>query len=160
MLVWREGLVAGLLGAAGVAIWFFVVDALAGTPLATPDMLGRAMLSVLGKGIALSTMGNVVAYTLFHLAAFIAVGCVVSWIVESSRVTPGALVGLLLFFAVFEVGFYCLTLFLSQETAFGHLAWYQIGAANLIAAAMMGRYLWREHPDLGTRINAALEGTR
>jgi hypothetical protein len=38
------------------------------------------------------------------------------------------------------------------------LAWYQIGAANLLAAFLMGRYLWVENPGMGERIGKALEG--
>src|SRR5829696_8819304 len=32
----REGIIAGVIGATSVALWFFVVDAVAGHPLATP----------------------------------------------------------------------------------------------------------------------------
>ena len=34
---------------------------------------------------------------------------------------------------------------LSQSPLFGTIAWYQLGAANLLAAYSMGRYLWRAH---------------
>lgn len=153
---WREGMVAGLLGAAGVAAWFFVVDLAAGAVLATPDLLGRALLGVLGRPDGFSMLGNVVAYSLFHVAAFMVAGCVVSWIVAASARTPGVLVGLALFFVVFEVGFYGLTLFLSRFSGLGGLAWYQIGAANLLAAGLMGWYLWREHPEVAARMESAL----
>ncbi len=154
--VWKEGTVAGLLGAAGVAGWFLVVDFVSGTPLATPELLGRSLFSVLGKGIALSFAGNVFGYTLFHCAAFIAAGVIVSAVVKASEKTPGVLVGLVLLFAVFEAGFYGFTLFLSEASQLGSLAWYQVGAANLVAAVLMGRYLWAAHPELGERVEAAL----
>ncbi len=153
---WREGVMAGLLGAAGVAAWFFVVDVAGGAVLATPDLLGRALLGVLGRPEGFSMLGNVVAYSLFHIVAFVTVGCAVSWIVASSARTPGVLVGLLLFFVVFEAGFYGLTLFLSRFSGLGSLAWYQIGAANLLAAGLMGWYLWHEHPELAARLESAL----
>ena len=47
---------------------------------------------------------------------------------------------------------------LAQTDALGTLAWYQIGAANLVAAILMGTYLWRTHPALGRGLNFALEG--
>jgi hypothetical protein len=153
---WREGVTAGLIGAAGVAGWFFIVDLVAGTVFATPDLLGRSLLSVLGRGASFSPMANVFAYTLFHVAAFVAVGCIVAWIVEASARTPGVLVGLLLFFVVFQAGFYGLTLFLQSATGLAQLAWYQIGIANLIASALMGWYLWRAHPELADRVEGAL----
>lgn len=156
--IWKEGMIAGLLGAGGVALWFLILDLLTGAAFATPEMLGRTLLSVLGKGIDLSPVMNVLWYTLFHVAAFGAMGMLVSLLVAVSERTPGVLAGLLIFFVVFEAGFYGLTVFLSQSEQFGSLAWYQIGAANLLAAFLMGRYLWREHPELGARVAQVLEG--
>jgi hypothetical protein len=156
--MWKEGVMAGLLGAAGVAAWFFVVDMIAGQPLATPAALGEATFSVLGKGIDWSPTQYVIGYTVLHVAVFVLFGTIVSWIVESSKRTPGVLAGLLILFAVFEVGFYFFTLFLSQPESVGRIAWYQIGAANLVAAGLMGWYLWREHPELKARFSRALVG--
>src|SRR5881398_1966295 len=39
----QEGMLAGLIGAATVALWFLIVDALAGRPLYTPTVLGSAL---------------------------------------------------------------------------------------------------------------------
>ena len=39
----REGIVAGLIGAAVVALWFFVFDILRGRPFFTPGALGSAL---------------------------------------------------------------------------------------------------------------------
>ena len=156
--VWKEGVMAGLLGAAGVALWFFAVDLISGRPLATPAALGKGTFSVLGKGIDWGPTQYVLGYTIIHVAAFVLLGLLVSWIVESSKRTPGVLAGLLILFAVFEVGFYFLTLFLAQPETFGRIAWYQIGAANLVAAGLMGWYLWREHPELTARFGRALVG--
>lgn len=153
---WKEGVNAGLLGAAGVAGWFLLVDYTSGTPLATPNVLGSALLSVLGPAAIYPMLVNVLAYTLFHVAAFVAVGCIVSAIVAASDRTPGVLVGLLLFFVVFEAGFYTLTLLLRGVTGVPQLAWHHIGIANLIAALLMGTYLWRRHPELADRVEGAL----
>ncbi len=157
--VWKEGTVAGLLGAGGVAFWFLLVDLVSGGPFATPELLGRTLFSVLGKGIDWSPMRYVFAYTLFHLAAFALVGIVIAAIVHASKRTPTVLIGLLLFFVVFEVGFYGFTILLSGRTLLGSLAWYQVGVANLVAAALMGRYLWKRHPELKERMTKALDGT-
>ena len=156
--MWKEGAIAGLLGAAGVAFWFLVVDLINGQALATPEYLGRSLFSALGKGISWSPFQYVVAYTLFHCGVFVLIGTIVSAIVAASQRTPGVLAGLLLLFVVFEVGFYGLTLFMSEGTPMGSLAWYQIGAANLLAAFLMGSYLWKEHPELGGKLTAVLEG--
>lgn len=157
--VWKEGTVAGLLGAGGVAFWFLLVDLVSGGPFATPILLGRTLFSVLGKGIDWSPMRYVIAYTVVHVAAFIAIGIIVATIVEASKRTPTVLVGLLLFFVAFEVGFYGLTALVSGGALLGALAWYQVGAANLVAAGLMGWYLWKRHPELPGRISTALNGS-
>lgn len=154
-----EGVTTGLLGAAGVAAWFFVVDLIAGQPLHTPGLLGKAMLSVLGHGIAHGVLFNAAAYTVFHVAAFVGVGLLASELLDISRRIPQVSVGLLLFFAVFEVGFYFAAAALSLTEVLGAIAWYQILAANLLAAILMGTYLWRRHPELKRELTDALEGS-
>ncbi len=156
----RDGITAGLLGAAGVAVWFLAVDMIAGQPFSTPDFLGRALLRGLGRGIENHDLTYfVVAYTLFHIVAFVALGCVASVLITASRKAPQFTAGMALFFAVFEVGFYFLTLMLSSGNVLGSLAWYQIGAANLVASALMGGYLLKRHPEFAGNLTHALDGS-
>ena len=44
----RDGIVAGILGATAVALWFLGVDTIAGHPFATPAALGRGLVGILG----------------------------------------------------------------------------------------------------------------
>ena len=61
----RDGLVAGLIGAGGVAIWFLVIDAISGRPFFTPSVLGSAMFFGLrDPAVATVEMQAVAAYTL------------------------------------------------------------------------------------------------
>jgi len=151
--------ILGLLGAGGVAIWFLGVDLIAGLPFRTPGMLGSALLNAIGQpghhGVMLSTA----VYTVFHVAAFVAVGGIAARLVDLARRVPHVTIGLLLFFVVFEVGFYFVTMVLAQYETMGSLAWYQIGAANLVAAGLMGGYLWRRHPELKSELRVSLDGS-
>ena len=61
---------------------------------------------------------------------------------------PQFAAALALFFAVFEMGFYFLALVLSAHDVLGVLAWYQIGAANLLASVLMGGFLLRQAPGV------------
>ena len=159
-MVWREGVTGGLLGAAGVAVWILVVDTIAGHPLYTPGVLGKAMLGVLGRGIENhSLLFFVCAYTLLHAAAFIAIGCIASVLLTASGRAPQFAAALALFFVVFEMGFYFLALMLSASDALGSLAWYQIGAANLVASVLTGGYLLRRHPEFRSDLGHALDGS-
>jgi len=161
----RQGVVAGILGATTVALWFLVVDVFAGRPLETPEVLGRGLLGVFGRERAgvVDSGGDtalfvVSLYTLFHYLAFIIVGIVAAAIVRAGEREPGLLAGALILFVAIEIGFYGLTALLAQTHALGSLAWYQIGLANLLAAAVMGTYLWRRNPALGRGLDYALQG--
>ena len=158
--VWKEGVTAGLLGATGVAVWILAVDTVAGQSLHTPALLGKALLSVLGRGIENHDMLFFVgAYTILHGAVFISMGCIASVLLTATRRAPQFTAGIALFFVVLELGFYFLTLVLSSKDALGALSWYQVGGANLLASLMMGTYLLRRHPEFASNLVHALDGT-
>jgi len=159
----REGFVAGVVGATSVAVWFFVVDLIAGRPLHTPSVLGEAVMNVFGPNRGEGPLEHVMLYTVFHYAAFFIVGIIAAALIQASEKEPSVLAGFLILFVAFEVGFYGLTVMLSKSIL-GSIAWYQIGAANLVAAFLMGRYLLHEHPGIVSRLDQALKdgewGTR
>ena len=155
----REGLVAGVIGATSVALWFFAVDLAAGSPLRTPSLLGGALLSILGPGTD-QVVGRVLAYTVFHYAAFIVAGLILAAAIHSAADDPELLAGSLMLFIIFELGFYGLVALLSEPEILGTLAWYQIAAGNLIAALAMGTYIWKAHPSLVEELEHALSGTK
>ncbi len=153
----REGAVAGAIGATAVAVWFFVVDLISGRPLHTPALLGEGLLQIFGPSPETQAV-NVIAYTIFHYATFIVVGIVAVVLVHAGERSPSVLAGSMILFVAIEIGFYGLVALL-QETALGNLAWYQILAGNLLAAILMGTYLWRSHPAMRSGLVSALDGT-
>src|SRR5256885_16254014 len=75
--VLREGIVAGLIGAAVVAVWFFVYDLARGRPFHTPRLLGAFVF----YGAATPAppdpaLGAVLGSTVLHGLAFIAFGVI------------------------------------------------------------------------------------
>jgi hypothetical protein len=154
----REGIIAGVIGATAVAAWFFVVDLVEGRPFYTPATLGSAVMSFFGPDRGETMFQHVALYTLIHYLAFIVTGIVVSAIVNASEREPSVLVGLFILFVAFEGGFYLFMLFLSGYASIGNIAWYQIGAANLLAAALMGTYLLRRHPETVGKLAESLRG--
>lgn len=153
----REGVIAGIIGATSVAIWFLLVDALAGHPLFTPTVLGTAAFSVFGDTTRDGALVHVLFYTVIHYAAFIVTGIVASYVVHRAEAEPSVLVVFTLLFIIFELGFYGVAALLA-ETELRSLAWYQIAAGNLLAALMMGVYMWRTHPSLRQEFAHALGG--
>ncbi|MEO5740241.1 MAG: hypothetical protein ABIS29_06575 [Vicinamibacterales bacterium] len=154
----REGITAGVIGATAVAVWFLIVDTIAGHPFYTPTVLGEAVFGFFGPPAGETSAMHVIGYTFVHYAAFIALGTLLAFIVRRAEVDTGVLAGLLLLFVIFEVGFYGATALLSQWGRLGDLAWYQVGAANLLAAGLMGNYIWRGHPALKQQFAYALGG--
>jgi hypothetical protein len=150
--------IAGVLGATAIAVWFFLVDLVAGQAFFTPATLGRAVFSVLGAvPDSESAMVHVAAYTVFHYAAFIVVGIIAAAMVRLAGDEPSVLLGFVIMFVAFEVGFYAFVAVLSQVTPLGGLAWWQVMLGNLIAAAVMGFYLLRRHPVLRQQFSHSLD---
>jgi hypothetical protein len=156
--IMRDGIVAGALGATAVALWFLGVDTLYAHPLATPAALGRGLLRVFGPPGSEGTLTFVVAYTIFHYFAFMLAGIVLSVIVYWARSQPTVLAGAMMLFVAFEIGFYGLSSALQESPFLGGLGWAQVATGNLIAAVVMGAYMWKAHPELKEEFSYALGG--
>src|SRR5687767_1210291 len=156
--VFRGGVIAGVMGATAIAAWFFMVDLVAGQVLFTPTTLGRALFSVLGAvPDSESPIIHVLAYTLFHYAAFITLGIIAAAMVRLAGDEPSVLLGFAILFVAFEVGFYAFVAVLSHVSPLGQLAWWQVMLGNLIAAVAMGFYLLRAHPVLRDQFRHSLD---
>ena len=154
---WREGLIAGVIGASALAFWFFIVDIMSGHPLYTPTILGQALFSVLGSTAGDPQFLHVAVYTVFHYAVFMLFGVLTAIVVHRSERQPSILALFLIAFVMLEMGFYGYTAILSATGVLpGELAWYQVAVGNLLAAVAMGTYMYKLHPALGRNFNRAL----
>lgn len=156
--VTREGVGAGLVGAATVALWFLLFDAVQGAPLRTPAVLGRVIGAMArGQGLpdphsVLVSAAPILGYTILHGLAFIAMGLVAAALVEGAEREPAMLLPLLIFFAAFEIFSLALVVFLAQPLL-GVLAWWAILIGNFLAAVSMLAYFFVWHRRLaGTLI--------
>jgi putative oxidoreductase len=154
----KEGVIAGLIGAAVIAIWFGVLDVIGGHPFFTPATLGRGLLSVFGdlspdQGI----LTFVLVYTVFHFAAFMFVGLVASLIVHLARQEPSILLGFAILFAATEIGIYGLVAFLGEWSPLQRNAWLPIMVGNLLAAGAMGFYFYRTHKEIAYELRHAFD---
>jgi hypothetical protein len=147
-LLAKEGLIAGAVGAAAVAVWFLIVDTVSGQPFFTPAMLGSAVFWGVRDPVAvLITFPTVVGYTMIHVLAFCAVGMIAAALAQLVERFPTTLFVVVVLFAIFEIGFYLVVALLAQPLL-GALAWSNVAIGNLIAAVGMGAYLWRAHPRI------------
>jgi hypothetical protein len=149
--LYQEGIVAGVLGAATVALWFFVVDLFHGRPLYTPTVLGTALF---GRSAGLGdlatlpvSMEMVLMFTWVHGLAFAAIGGLASRLLGMAERNPSIGFGILLLFVIFEFGF-TVTAMLFAAPILKVLTWPAVLVANLLAAAVMAGYFWVRHPAL------------
>jgi hypothetical protein len=149
---YQQGLVAGVIGAATIAIWFFIIDIFNGRPFYTPSILGTILFrnSVeLPETIPVS-FEMVLLYTWVHGMAFCVVGGVVAKLLELAESYLNVGFGILLLFVIFEFGFVGIA-FIFAEPVLHALAWPTVLVGNLLAATAMATYFWRHHPNLTIR---------
>ena len=145
----REGVIAGLIGATAVAVWFLIIDIVHGHPFYTPAVLGRGLFSVLGGSDAGdSEFLRIAVYTVFHYVAFIAVGLLAAMVVHAAQREPEILAAAIVIFIIFELGITGIAALMSEQQLIGNLGWLQIAMGTLVATIAMGFYLWKTHPDL------------
>ena len=144
----RQGIVAGVIGAVVVAVWFLVVDSIAGRPLFTPAALGSAILNGASgpPGVEFSA-ATIVGYTLIHIAAFLLAGVLVSAMVTQAERAPYLVFGMILLLVMFETFFIAMVAMLGTWLM-QELAWWSVLVGNLLAAASMGAYMLKVHPKL------------
>ena len=150
----REGVITGLIGAAVVAGWFFIFDLLRGRPFFTPGALGSALF--LGTSTVQSVIVSpttVIGYSVMHVFAFCITGFLAAAIVTAADETPPLILGAVMFFAAFEALFMGL-LAMVAEFLLGALTWWTIAVGNVLAAVVMGWYLWVHHPKLRAALAA------
>jgi hypothetical protein len=148
--LYQEGLVAGLVGAATVALWFLLVDSVQGRPLYTPTVLGSALFSR-GAGVpwadALPNIEMVLMFTWVHGLIFVVIGGIAAHLLGLAERQPSIGFGIFMMFVVFEFVFTAGAM-LFAAPVLQALAWPAIVVANLLAAAAMGGYFWLRHPNL------------
>jgi len=149
--VYGEGIVAGILGAATIALWFLIVDTVNGRPLYTPTVLGTALFrggAGLDQPAALPvSLEMVMQFTFVHALVFAAIGGLAARLLAFAERTANVGFGIVLLFVVFEFGFVAVTTIFAQ-VVLSSLAWPAVLVGNLLAAAAMGIYFRRRHPNL------------
>ena len=149
--IYQEGIVAGVIGAATVAVWFLVLDTLAGRPLSTPTLLGATLFR---RGAAVTVPGvsleMVLMFTWVHGLVFVLLGGIASWLLAQAERHPSFGFGVLLLFVFFQFGFMVVAMLFARPVLVA-LGWPAILGANLLAAATMAAYFYWRHPSLVVR---------
>jgi hypothetical protein len=149
--VYLEGMVAGVVGASIIALWFLLVDTIAGRPFHTPAVLGAALFregaGLTGNGTVTPSLELVLGFTWVHYLVFMLIGVGAARLLALAEHNANLGFGIVLFFAVFEFGF-LLASMIFAEGALQQLAWPAVVVGNLLAAGGMCWVLWRRHRGL------------
>ena len=140
-----EGVVAGLVGATIVALWFLAIDTIQGEPLRTPRLLGTAFLRQPDGAAA------VLSYTLVHGAAFVLFGVVASLLVAAAERQPVFVFFLVIAFTAFEVASFG-AIIIVAKWILDEVAGWTIFVGNLLSASAMLAYFFRRHRTLARRL--------
>jgi hypothetical protein len=149
---YTQGIVAGVIGATTIALWFFLFDLINGRPFYTPNVLGIALMQ---RGADLDVASTaqsisfeaVLFYTWIHGVVFCLVGAFAAKLLELAERNFELGFGIVLFLVIFEFGFVAAA-FVFAEPILHLLAWPLVLAGNLLAAISMTIYFWRQHATL------------
>src|SRR5262245_57366833 len=148
--LYQGGIVAGILAAAVVAIWFFIIDSLAGRPFHTPAVLGTALF---GRGAGLDkvtvSFETVAMFTWVHGLIFAALGGIAARLLAVAERNPNLAFGIVLFFVILQAAF-TTAVALVAPGVFAVLGWVSIFVANLLAATL-AFYFRLRHPNVVVR---------
>src|SRR5262245_10698270 len=145
----REGIVAGFIGAAIIAVWFLIYDAARGRPLRTPALLGAAAFQGVQNPADVPTSANlVVQYTVLHGVVFAMIGVLIAYLIASGQRQPSRVLLLFILMMCFEVFFLAVVTWLAHPVL-SELAWWAILLGNALAAAGMLVYFFVGHRALG-----------
>src|SRR5947199_178773 len=146
--VLREGIVAGLIGAAVVAVWFFAYDIARGRPFHTPGLLGAFVFYGVDTPVGVEpAVGPILGYTVLHGLAFIAFGVIAASLMAVSEREPALFVGFIILFACFEAFFFAMVQVFGLSKT-GELTWWSVLIGNLLASVAMLWYFFRLHRAL------------
>ncbi len=143
----EDGYFAGILGAAVVALWYLILDMIAGRPLYTPSLLGSLLFRSATDAASITVQPSIVAwYTAVHFLAFLGVGMIASWLAAHFERFPAVGIAMLFLFVMFETAFFIFA-FAIGKSVLGTLGLWTVAVANLLAAGAMAVYLHYRHPS-------------
>ncbi|HUY17814.1 MAG TPA: hypothetical protein VMV15_01195 [Candidatus Binataceae bacterium] len=141
-----DGVISGVCGAAVIALWFLLLDAVRGQPLQTPALLAASLIPGLHHAALTGTVAwtLVAEYTALHFLTFIAIGIAGAFMIEAAARDRALFPSLLLFVFAFEVFFIAVVMLLGPS-AVAVMPWWKVMIGNgLATAAMLAVFLWRQ----------------
>ena len=151
----REGLAAGVLGAAIVAVWYVICDLASGRPFYTFSVLGGIFLQGdVNPGARAIDPGAIGGFIFLHLAIFVLLGMGLTALAHLAArniaLRMGVWLGLVVSF-LFLTGL----IFMLNISTGNRLPLWEVLGGGILGVTAMGWYLWRRHPGLGRSFDRA-----
>lgn len=158
-MIWRiaeNGVLAGIIGAVVVAVWFLILDLVTrGMPFYTPSLLGSVLFGGQAPEAVTGQNGAAIfAYTGLHGILFLCAGVMLAWMFTQFERNPQVGLVLLLLFVMFEAILWGVGVSMIPALAGAVGAW-AILAANVASATAMFLFLLRRHPHAMERLRQA-----
>jgi hypothetical protein len=144
-----QGLVAGVVGYAAVALFFLLLNVIAGqSPFFTAAALGSSLFYGLGDTAQLAIEpGPVLAFNGVHLLLSLVAGTIAAWLLfETER---HHFIWYFVFFVFLAAFVYSLVVVgIVGAEILQVISWWSVLAANVIWVFALGSYLWFQHRGL------------
>jgi hypothetical protein len=143
-----EGILVGVAGAVAAAIWYLLIDLLAGAPFRTPDALGHAITHMAPDQPADAIHADaVLAYAVIHFLIFVAIGLALTWLVH--QVIQHSSLRMALWLAV-VIGFtgLALVMYMLAPASGYRLPWWSPVGAAAVGVLVEVYLILRRHPSL------------
>src|SRR2546427_503031 len=148
----RDGIIAGLIGAAIVAVWFLIYDAARGYPFRTPALLGAAAIQgVRDPGTVAVSPSLVAQYAVPHGVVFAMVGILIAFLIVSAQSQPSRLLVVFIALLCFEVAFLAVLTWWAHPVVTA-VRWWAILIGNALAAVGMLAYFFVGYRPLGRHL--------
>ena len=110
-------------GASIIALWFLLIDTIAGRPFYTPAVLGAALFrdgaALTGDGTVTPSLELVLGFTWVHYLIFGLIGVGAARLLDLAEDNPNVGFGIVIFFAVFEFGFLGVSMVFAEASCSG-----------------------------------------
>ena len=151
LAVLATGAIAGLIGSAVVAVLFLILNLVRGLPvLGTAAALGSALFGI----PATEVVPAAIAYNGVHVGAALVAGIGASFLMMEAEMHPVAWYAVFFAYVIALLVGFVLVGMLAVDVA-GAASWVEVMGANVLAAAAMGWYLWKAHPQLKQTLRRA-----
>jgi len=128
-----RGFIAGAAAAAALAVWFLVIDGLAGQAFHTPAFLASLILA---RDTVAVAFGPIAIFTVIHFAVFLILGVVGAWLLDRFDTVPVIPLGLILGFLLFDLLFYGGVAITGTDVVH-YLGWAEVLVGNIIAGLLL-----------------------